>query len=124
MSERYKRLLGMVRERAGDAFRGAVRYTSDDWTLLYLRDDLKTEEFRTFLDDLVENARAYAPISDDDRYGALGASQANVELYENAAVIHFYDPENGGVLVSLDRDVAQGLGEFVDECTAVIDGTA
>ncbi|GAA0644318.1 hypothetical protein [Salarchaeum japonicum] len=124
MAERYRRLLERVHERAGDAFRVAIRYTADDWTILYLRDDLKTEEFRRTVGRTIARARDYTPISDSDWYDPLGDSQANVELYDAAAIIHFRDPSGGGgVLVSLDRDVAQGLGAFVDECTSLIYGS-
>jgi len=123
MTERYKRLLARVQERAGDAFRVAIRYTADDWTILYIREDLKTEEFQRTVGRTVEHARDYTPISDPAWYEALGNSQANVELYEAAAIIHLRDPDNGGgVLVSLDREVAQGLGAFVDECTSLLYG--
>ena len=47
----------------------------------------------------------------------MGETRATVELHEPAVLP---DSEAAGVLVSLDRDVAQGLGEFVTRCSEVL----
>ncbi|QLC34215.1 hypothetical protein EFA46_008350 [Halarchaeum sp. CBA1220] len=120
MAEKYERLVRLVENRAGDAFRGAIRYHEGGHTILYLRDDIATDAFRDAVDGLIERARAYEPLSRPESYPTLGATQASVELYEAAAVIHFREGPNTGILVSLDRDVAQGLGAFVTRCTSVL----
>ena len=123
MNEVDRRLLELVRGRAGDAFRGAVRYDSDDVTVLYVREDVKTDELRETLATIVERAKRQEPVVPSDVYGALGETQATVELHERAAVVHFSRGQTGGrgVIISLDRDVAQGLGAFVENCMAVFE---
>ncbi|PSP66285.1 hypothetical protein BRC70_09080 [Halobacteriales archaeon QH_6_68_27] len=122
MQESDRRLLELVRGRAGDAFRGAVRYDADEFTVLYVRDDIGTEELRAALPTIVERARADEPVVPVDIYGALGETQATVELQENAALVHFRRDTGGrGLLISLDRDVAQGLGSFIEKCLSVLD---
>jgi len=120
--ERYQPLLQLVHNRAGDAFRGAVRYDADGWDALYLRDDVATESLKRALPTITERACADRSIVPDDQYDRLGQHHATVELYDHAAVLHFREATDSGIVVSLDRDVAQGLGQFVNSCTAVLDG--
>ncbi|QLH83740.1 hypothetical protein [Halosimplex pelagicum] len=120
--ERYQPLLQLVHNRAGDAFRGAVRYDADSWDALYLRDDVATEELKNALPTITDRARANESIVPPEQYDRLGERQATVELHDRAAVLHFRESETGGIVVSLDRDVAQGLGQFVNSCNAVLDG--
>jgi hypothetical protein len=42
VSDQYQELRQLIRGRAGDAFRGAVKYDQHDWTMLYARDDVVT----------------------------------------------------------------------------------
>ncbi|MFB6141430.1 MAG: hypothetical protein ABEJ26_13465 [Halosimplex sp.] len=120
--DRYQPLLQLVHNRAGDAFRGAIRYDADGWTVLYLRDDVATEQLGKSMDSIAGRARAAEPIVSDSEYAPLGETQAVVELHDRAALLHFRESSSTGVLVSLDRDVAQGLGQFVNRCNAVLDG--
>ncbi|QPV62720.1 hypothetical protein I7X12_18645 [Halosimplex litoreum] len=120
--ERYQPLVQLIHNRAGDAFRGAVRYDADDWEPLYLRDDVATENLKDALPTITDRARANESIVPPEEYGRLGERQATVELHDRAAVLHFKESEHGGIIVSLDRDVAQGLGQFVNSCDAVLDG--
>jgi hypothetical protein len=124
MNDVDRRLLELVRGRAGDALRGVVRYDEDGYTALYVREDVQTDELREVFPSLVARMRSDEPVVPSEVYGAFGATQATVELHENAALVHFSREETGGrgLLVSLDRDVAQGLGTFVDDCMAVFDG--
>ncbi|ELZ24107.1 hypothetical protein C475_12697 [Halosimplex carlsbadense 2-9-1] len=119
---RYQPFVQLVHNRAGDAFRGAVRYDNDGWEALYLRDDVTTEELKSALPAIADRARASESIVPAERYDRLGDRQATVELHDRAAVLHFRESEGSGIVVSLDRDVAQGLGQFVNSCNAVLDG--
>ncbi|MFC7142614.1 hypothetical protein ACFQMA_22620 [Halosimplex aquaticum] len=120
-ANRYQPLLQLVHSRAGDAFRGAIRYYADDWSVLYLRDDVATERLRDSLDTIVGRARAAESIVPDEAYDRLGETQAAVELHDRAVLLHFREAPTEGILVSLDRDVAQALGQFVNSCNAVLD---
>ncbi|WP_436928805.1 hypothetical protein [Halosimplex halobium] len=121
-NERYQPLLQLVHNRAGDAFRGAVRYDAEGWEALYLRDDVATGDLKQALGPITDRARAEESIVPPEQYDRLGEAQATVELYDHAAVLHFREGAEVGIIVSLDRDVAQGLGQFVNGCNAVLDG--
>ncbi|WP_436910486.1 hypothetical protein [Halosimplex marinum] len=120
--ERYQPLLQLVHSRASDAFRGAVRYDAEGWEALYLRDDVATGDLKQALGAITDRARADESIVPADQYDRLGETQATVELHDRAAVLHFRESAESGVVVSLDREVAQGLGQFVNSCNAVLDG--
>jgi len=119
---RYQPLVQLVHNRAGDAFRGAIRYDADGWEALYLRDDVATEALKSALSAIADRARADESIVPEAQYDRLGENQATVELYDHAAILHFRESVDSGIVVSLDRDVAQGLGQFVNSCNAVLDG--
>ncbi|WP_459194155.1 hypothetical protein [Halosimplex sp. J119] len=120
--DRYQPLLQLVHNRAGDAFRGAIRYDADEWAVLYLRDDVATEQLRESMGAIIDRARSAESIVPESAYDRLGETQATVELHDHAAVLHFRTEPDSGVIVSLDRDVAKGLGQFVNSCNAVLDG--
>ncbi|MFB6085067.1 MAG: hypothetical protein ABEJ94_12570 [Halorientalis sp.] len=120
VSDQYQELRQLIRGRAGDAFRAAVKYDRHDWTMLYVRDDVATRELRDALDTLVDRARSRDPVVTPDVYDGIGETQATVELHEGAALIHLRETDTRGVVVSLDRDIAQGLGAFVTRCNDVL----
>ena len=120
-ADRYQPLLQLVHNRAGDSFRGAVRYDADDWSVLYIRDELATDKLRNSMAAIVERARNSEPVVPEDQYEQLGATQALVELHDSAVLLHFREGPSRGLIASLDRDVAQGLGQFVNSCNAVLD---
>jgi len=120
-ADRYQPLLQLVHSRAGDSFRGAVRYDADDWSVLYIRDELATDQLRDSMATIVERARNSEPVVPEDQYEQMGATQALVELYDRAVLLHFREGPSRGLLASLDRDVAQGLGQFVNSCNSVLD---
>ena len=121
--EEYQDLLQLVRGRAGEAFRAAVKYDQDGWTMLYIRDDVATQELRDALDAILDRVRSSDPFVEPDVYQQIGETQATVELHERAALIHLRETSDQGVVVSLDRDIAPGLGQFVNRCNSVLDGS-
>jgi len=120
-ADRYQPLLQLVHNRAGDSFRGAVRYDADDWSVLYIRDELATDQLRSSMSAIIDRARATEPIVPEDQYDQMGETQAVVELHDRAVLLHFRETPSEGLVVSLDHDVAQGLGQFVDSCNSVLE---
>jgi hypothetical protein len=120
MTDQYRDLLQVIHGRAGDAFRAAFRYGPDDWTMLYVRDDVATDQLRGSLPTIVQRAREYEPAVEPGGYPVVGETQATVELYDGAVILHFQTGTDTGIVVSLDREVAQGLGQFVNQINAVL----
>jgi len=117
----YEQLLATVEERAGESFRSAFSYTATDWTALHVRRDLATGNLKDAVPELAERARAVEPIVDQGVYDRLGSATTSVELYADAVLLHFRTGEQSGVVLTLDRDVAQNLSEFTERLAETID---
>lgn len=117
----YERLVGLVHDRAGETFRSAWRYDGDDWSALYVRDDIATRELRETIPGLLERARENEPIVDPSVYGRMGAVEAEVELHEDAVLVHFPETDSEGVVVTLDQEAAQDLAGFIERCNTLLE---
>jgi len=120
-ADRYQPLLQLVHNRAGDSFRGAVRYDADDWSVLYIRDELATDQLQDAMATIIDRARVADPLVPEDQYQQMGVTQAVVELHDRAVLLHFREGPSRGLIISMDRDVAQGLGQFVNSCNSVLE---
>lgn len=116
----YQDLLRLVQSRAGDSFRSAFCYDTDDWEALYLRGDVATEELRDSISVLFEQVRAHEPILRGSEYDRLGETRATVELYDDGVLLHFQKSETEGVVVTLDYEAARSLAGFVEQCNRVL----
>lgn len=119
--DRYQPLLQLIHGRAGDSFRAAIWYDADEWVVLYVRDDVATEQLRDSIPKVADRVRAAEPLIPEEMYDRLGDTQAVVELHDTAVLLHFRETQTQGIMVSLDRDVAQGLGQFVNSCNTVLE---
>lgn len=119
--DRYQPLLQLIHGRAGDSFRAAVWYDADEWVVLYMREDVATQDLRSSMSELADRLRSAESLVPEQIYDRIGDTQAVVELHDNAVVLHFRETPTQGIVVSLDRDVAQGLGQFVNSCNAVLE---
>lgn len=109
----------VVHHHAGDTFRSVFRYTDDDWTALYVRDDVATDDLQSVISTLIQRLREQEPVIQEE-YGRLGETRATVELHEDGVLLHFRETETDGVAVSLDREAAQELSTFIDQCQAAL----
>lgn len=105
-----------VYDHAQDGLRGVAVYDGEDLDVRYARSDLEggiPERFSA----MHESIRATAATSGDDRWGLLGAERASIQIRDEAAVMHLRPGDSQtkcrGMLVELDRRVAQSLTEFV-----------
>ena len=119
--DRYQPLLQLIHGRAGDSFRAAIWYDEDEWVVLHMRDDVATDQLRDSIPELADRVRAAEPLVPTTSYDQIGETQAVVELHDRAVLLHFRETDTRGIVVSLDRDVAQGLGQFVNSCNEVLE---
>lgn len=106
--------------RMGDDLRSVGYYSSDDFHLVYLRDDLEDEYSADALRPLIESARAinrqlYAANTDAL---PLGNPNASVHSLVHAFVMQFPIDEESGVFVTMSPDIGRDLNQFVLECRA------
>ncbi|GAB7013094.1 hypothetical protein [Halolamina salina] len=124
MNERYQGLVRLVQEQAGENFRSAFRYDEDDWTALYVREDLATPDLQQAVPALARRARDAEPLIRERDYQGLGPQQASISLHAKAVLIHFREGEDAGVIVTLDKDVARNLADFVARCEGILEPSA
>lgn len=116
MDEQYEDILRFLRARAGETLRTAFRYTDNDWTALYVREDVDTPELRQWLEQYIENVRGHDPVVPAEEYEMLGETKATVEVHGEGVLIHFWLAESEGFVISMEAEVAQNLTDFVEEC--------
>ncbi|MFB6072757.1 MAG: hypothetical protein ABEJ88_07300 [Halobacterium sp.] len=113
MAETATDLVAELRDRVGDDLRVAGRHDADDWTIEYLRDDLRetygVDAVDDIADDLVLNV--LGDRRQQDLYD-LGDLRATVRLFEDGFVVHVPTGDRGGYLVSLDQS-ADVMGQDV-----------
>lgn len=120
MNGYHQRLVRLVREQAGERVRAAFAYDADDWTALYVRSDLATDDLEAVVPSLAERARAHEPLVRERDYPGMGGHRASVSLHEEAVLIHLHEGDRAGVVITLDTGVAQNLSEFVARCERVL----
>ncbi|GGN23165.1 hypothetical protein [Halarchaeum nitratireducens] len=118
MERRHYELVKLVRERARGYFRTAVRYTDDDWHVIYRRQDLPDERSKRRSGRIIAKIREREPLRELD--SPFGEFESVVELYENGVFIVIRESETAGVVLSLERGAAESLASFVVECERVV----
>lgn len=121
MERNNKGLHRFVKDRAGDAYRAAFAYESEDWTALYVREDLRTNSLRERIPDIVERARESDALLQEEEYPPLGRLTATTELHDSGVLIHLWEGEETGAVISLDRDAARRMAGFVTECLYILE---
>ncbi|GGN07265.1 hypothetical protein GCM10009021_02910 [Halarchaeum nitratireducens] len=95
-------------------------YDEDDWTTIYVRDDLATERLRDSVPNIVERTREARALVREDDYERLGETTATTEVHDSGVVLHFPREDRRGVIISLDREAARRLSAFVSQCATIL----
>ena len=119
-TEDYQPLLRMIDQQAGMALRTAFLYDDGEWSTLYMRDDVATGELADHIEIFIQRANEQEPIIQAEQYDKLKQTQATIELHEEGVLIHFREGPSRGVLVSLEREAARNLAEFIDQCNKIL----
>lgn len=120
MNASTQQLVRLVKAQAGESFRSAFCYDSDDWTALYVRSDIATDQLKAVVPTLAERARRHEPLVREQDYPGMGTHRASVAIHDEAVMIHFQVEEQSGIVVTLDTGVARNLSEFVAACERVL----
>lgn len=113
--DRAEDLLRFLRERTGESLRGAGRYDADGYEVLYVRQDLARATLDAEVERMVAHLRNESRAR-EQRAFPYGELDGTVRSFEEAVVMHFPLPQERGVVVTLDPDVAQQLNAFMREC--------
>lgn len=118
MDSRYKALLSVLEDRAGEALRVAAIYNADDEYLLYSRKDISTDLLRQRLERIAVRARDRQPLLGAE--AVAGPCNADLELYDKYTLMHWFEGPSRGILVTLEPIVARQLNGFVEECNLAL----
>lgn len=98
-------LLDAILDSSGETVRSAIRYSGDDYELLYVREDVAAQYTDVERDELVETL-VMKGMSDPAEEGALfdfGHLDATVRWYDAVVVAHFPVREWSGLVFTFDR---------------------
>ena len=110
-----------VYDLAGDGLRTVVIVTKDDHEIQYLRDDLKQNYTREGYTEVVDTFRLKNPFLSPDLAGKpIGERRAIINYHESACVIQLPFSESETILISVSRETAKDLIEFIESCREIV----
>jgi|GEM_PF-801865 len=105
LDEEIQSLIDALRERSDTSLRSAVRYSGDDWTLLFVREDLTERYSEPELEERIQ-ALVVKGLGDPPREESLfdfGSLDAVVRWYDSVLVMTFPIREWSGLVFTFDR---------------------
>lgn len=115
VGDSHRRLLQYLKEQTDDYLRGVGVYDADDYELLYLREDLRTERVRGELDKMVTRFRQESRAR-EQRAFPFGELTGTVRTFEEAMVMHYPHTQERGIVVTFEPGVGRDLNTFMHEC--------
>jgi hypothetical protein len=117
----YASLVAWLRETYGDDLRWTASYdhATYQYTVQYIREDLKTELKSRELDTIIHRSMAlFNREHVDDVYFHLGEARSLVVEHERATAVHVYTGEETGVVIKLRHGAEFSFPDFVDRVLA------
>lgn len=108
-------LQAYLQDRLEDRFRGMVKYDSAGMSIEYLRDDLEKKRIQSQFDRMIRRLKPEASSAEQNAF-PLGDLHATLRYFDDAIVLHLPTSQRGGVIVSLEPDVARQFNSFVNSC--------
>jgi hypothetical protein len=96
-------------------------YSTDDYEVVYLRDDVREQYSDDEIEDVVEDLRweSFAKSTQERQY-RLGSLNCSMQAFEEGIVMHFPYDDNRGTLISLEPRAARQLTGCIDDCLSQI----
>lgn len=110
-----------LEQRAGDSLRAVGHYSTDNYEIVYLRDDVREQYSDDKIEEIVEDLRweSFAKPTQERQY-RLGSLTCSIQAFEEGVVMHFPYDDNRGTLISLAPGAARQLMGFIDDCLSQI----
>ena len=102
-------------DRVGDHLRGVAQYQGDDFTVVYLREDIKKHRHRDEIDQMLTRIKQEGTANEEQSF-PFGHMHATLRIFDETIFMHFPLENRTGVVVALEPEVAQQLNSFVGDC--------
>lgn len=114
-SDRHQDLLRYLKDQAGEYLRGVAVYTTDDYKIVYLRDDIRSPRFESEADAIITRIRQESRVR-EHRSFPFDDLRGTVRAFGDAMVMHFPRTQERGTVITLDPGVARDLNTFMGGC--------
>lgn len=116
-----ERLAEFVHDRAGDGLRAVATISKRDYELHYLSEDLQRDYTRETYAEVIEVFRLKEPFHSPNLTGKpIGERRALIDYHEYACVIRLPYSDSEMILISVSREAARDLIEFIEECREIV----
>ena len=104
MSEQTDALQFALADQLGAALRVFGHHEGEDWTVEYMRDDLRAAYDADAIDDIASDL-VLSVLGGDRQEGLyeLGSVRATVRIFDDGVVVHVPTDDRSGYLVSVDH---------------------
>jgi hypothetical protein len=123
VQEAAERVAEYAHDRCGSGLRTVAYLADDEWTCVYLRDDLQDTYTEETYAEAVERFRTdhvEPPVETDSL--PVGRRHSVVYHHDNAFIIRLFVGAGENILVSVDPDTGRSLLMFIDECRQLATG--
>lgn len=114
-SKTHRSLVSYLRRQAGDYLRGVVIYTTDDYDVLYLRDDLHVQQFNEKTERMCNHLKQETRTR-EQRALPFDGFHGTIRFFEEAMVMHYPHTQERGTVITLEPEVGRNLTSFMHEC--------
>jgi hypothetical protein len=121
----YDALISFLEERYGDSLRWVASFDSEriDYTVRYIRDDLKTELSGLDFDTIVHRSMVvFNRRHVEDVYFHLGDARTLVAEYDDATAVHLYLDDRRGVVIKIESGAEVSIPAFREACLERLEG--
>ena len=110
------RLSTYIEGRARENLRAVVRYSNNEYSLTYLRDDISESKFLQRMEEVLVNITKGGPNRGKALTEEFGPLEASVHVREQGVILHFPIEQGTGIIVSLEPGAARQLSTFIRDC--------
>lgn len=104
-----------LNDRVGDLLRGVAHYREDEFTVVYLRDDVREERHRDEVGQMLNRIKHEGTAKEEQSF-PFGHLHATLRIFDQTILLHFPIENQTGVVVALEPEVARSLNSFVGDC--------
>lgn len=110
-----------VHGRAGSGLRAVVTIRNENHEIHYLSDGLKRDYSKETYAEVVDAFRLEEPFHSPGLTGKpIGERRALIDYHENACVIQLPYSGSKTILISVSREAARDLIEFIEACRNIV----